>query len=101
MFIAIALILGDGLYNFVKVMSRTLFAIYKQWKSKSKLPITDSDDNVVSSETVSFDDKRRTELFLKDQIPKKFALGGYVCVAIISIVTLPHIFKPLKWFFYT
>ncbi|XP_078167808.1 putative metal-nicotianamine transporter YSL12 [Carex rostrata] len=98
-FIAIALILGDGLYNFVKVMSRTLFAIYKDWKSKSKLPITDCDNNVVSSETVSFDDKRRTELFLKDQIPKKFALGGYVCVAIISIVTLPHIFKPLKWYY--
>ncbi|KAF3322303.1 putative metal-nicotianamine transporter YSL5 [Carex littledalei] len=100
-FISIAMILGDGLYNFVKVLSHTLFVIYKVWKSKSKLPITDSDGNVVSSETVSFDDKRRTELFLNDQIPKKFALGGYVCVAIISIVTLPHIFESLKWYLYT
>ncbi|KAF3322301.1 putative metal-nicotianamine transporter YSL14 isoform X2 [Carex littledalei] len=77
-FISIAMILGDGLYNFVKVMSHTLFALYKAWKSKSKLPITDKDGNVVSVEIVSFDDKRRTELFLQDQIPKKVALGGYV-----------------------
>ncbi|KAF3322300.1 putative metal-nicotianamine transporter YSL14 isoform X2 [Carex littledalei] len=97
-FISIAMILGDGVYNFVKVMYHTLFALYKAWKSKSKLPTTDKDGNVVSAETVSFDDKRRTELFLQDQIPNKIALGGYVCVALISIVTLPHIFKPLKWY---
>lgn len=101
MFIAVALILGDGLYNFVKVLSHTFLSLYSAWKIKPKLPITDGDGNVVSAETISFDDKRRIELFLKGQIPKKFALGGYVCLAIISIVTLPHIFKPLKWYFYT
>ncbi|KAJ4746963.1 Yellow stripe-like transporter 12 [Rhynchospora pubera] len=98
-FISIAMILGDGMYNFVKVFSHTLFAIYKAYKNKSGLPITDSDGRVVPAETISFDDKKRTELFLKDQIPKKFALGGYICVAIISIITLPHIFKPLKWYY--
>jgi hypothetical protein len=96
-FISIAVILGDGLYNFAKVLSHTLFALYKAWKSKSKLPITDCDNRVVPAESITFDDKKRTELFLKDQIPKKLALGGYICVAIISIVTLPHIFEPLKW----
>jgi hypothetical protein len=30
------------------------------------------------TETGSFDDKRRIELFVKDQIPEAVALGGYV-----------------------
>lgn len=95
------MILGDGLYNFVKVFSHTLSALYKSWRNRTNLPITDSDGRVVPAEMISFDDKRRTELFLKDQIPLKLALGGYICVAIISIVTLPHIFDPLKWYFNT
>ncbi|KAJ4713683.1 Oligopeptide transporter [Melia azedarach] len=59
-FISIAMILGDGLYNFCK---------------------------------------RRTRLFLKDQIPSWFAITGYVTIAVISIITLPHIFHQLKWYY--
>nr|GMC65965.1 probable metal-nicotianamine transporter YSL7 [Ipomoea batatas] len=95
-FIAIALILGDGLYNFCKVFSRTLYGIYSQLRNKSVLPVAGRPS---PGETpVSFDDQRRTELFLKDQIPMWFAVVGYVVIAIISIITLPHIFHQLKWY---
>ncbi|KAL4317293.1 hypothetical protein AHAS_Ahas15G0370600 [Arachis hypogaea] len=47
----------------------------------------------------SYDDQCRTELFLKDQIPTWFAVGGYVAIAAISIATLPHIFHQLKWYY--
>ncbi|KAH9724944.1 putative metal-nicotianamine transporter YSL5 [Citrus sinensis] len=77
-FISIALILGDGLYNFCKVLSRTLVGLFYQ------------------TAKLSYDDQRRTRLFLKDQIPTWFAISGYVAIAIVSIIVLPHIFHQLK-----
>ncbi|EEF36487.1 probable metal-nicotianamine transporter YSL7 [Ricinus communis] len=97
-FIAIAMILGDGAYNFFKVLSRTLLGLYQQFSTKdSVLPVNNKSPSMNSS-TVSYDDKKRTELFLKDQIPTWFAITGYVIIAIISIITVPHIFHQLKWY---
>lgn len=42
--------------------------------------------------------KKRDEIFLKDRIPFWFAASGYVGLAAISIVTMPMIFPPLKWY---
>ncbi|CAJ2628831.1 unnamed protein product [Trifolium pratense] len=95
-FIAISMILGDGLYNFVKVLGRTLYGLYNQViNSKKHSSVAPSQD---LSPTLSFDDKRRTEMFLKDQIPSWFAISGYVIIAIISTVTIPYIFHQLKWY---
>lgn len=96
-FIAIAMILGDGLYNFCKVLSRTLLGLYHQIRDKNSLPTVVNGSPAESSQ-LSFDDQRRTSLFLKDQIPASFAFGGYIVIAIISIITLPHIFHQLKWY---
>ncbi|KAK2386474.1 putative metal-nicotianamine transporter YSL7 [Trifolium repens] len=96
-FIAIAMILGDGLYNFVKVLGRTLFGLYNQFLTNESIAPS-HDPNGSLPPTLSYDDKRRTEFFLKDQIPSWFAVAGYVLIAIISIVTIPHIFHQLKWY---
>lgn len=99
-FIAIALILGDGLYNFVKVLTHTLWGLYHQIREKQRenvLPVADQDSP--TNPQLSYDDQRRTQLFLKDQIPTWFAIGGYVAVAAISTATLPHIFDQLKWYY--
>uniref|UniRef100_A0A2N9GUK8 Uncharacterized protein n=1 Tax=Fagus sylvatica TaxID=28930 RepID=A0A2N9GUK8_FAGSY len=117
-FIAIAMILGDGLYNFLKVLSRTLFGLYHQLWNKdvsSDLPVADHSSQVPHSllanhdgilslrkswvRRLSYDDKRRTQLFLKDKIPSWFAIGGYVAIAAVSVATLPHIFHELKWYY--
>ncbi|KAJ4972666.1 hypothetical protein NE237_005840 [Protea cynaroides] len=99
-FISIAMILGDGLYNFAKVLSRTLISLSREIRTRRKnavLPV--GDHNSPAGSILSFDDERRTELFLKDQIPLWFALGGYVTIAIISIITVPFFFPSLKWYF--
>jgi len=67
-------------------------------KGAGSLPISDDGQPAATPEVVSFDDKRRTELFLKDQIPTQLACSGYVAVAVISVATLPHIFPQLKWY---
>ncbi|KAI4365788.1 hypothetical protein MLD38_021746 [Melastoma candidum] len=99
-FIAIAVILGDGLYNFCKVLSRTLMGLYVQLQNRKKAVILPTSKN--SAEDIpqlSYDDQRRTELFLKDQIPTWLAIVGYITIAVISIITLPHIFHQLKWYY--
>ncbi|XP_038982836.1 probable metal-nicotianamine transporter YSL12 [Phoenix dactylifera] len=101
-FIAIAMILGDGLYNFLKVLSRTMSSIISIMRSQgstSTLPVSDNGHPITTTTIISFDDQRRIEIFLKDQIPKSVAYGGYVVVASISIATLPHIFPQLKWYY--
>ncbi|CAN7053323.1 unnamed protein product [Brassica rapa subsp. trilocularis] len=95
-FIAIAMILGDGLYNFIKVLGRTIVGLYKQFKNRDALPVNDRSPS--NTATISYDDKRRTELFLKDRIPSWIAVTGYVVMAIVSIVTVPHIFPQLRWY---
>lgn len=91
------MILGDGLYNFVKVLGRTLYGLYKQCYQKEN--INSSDQNGTIPPTLSYDDKRRTEMFLKDQIPTWFSLTGYVAIAIISTCIIPIIFHQMKWYY--
>ena len=96
------MILGDGLYNFVKVIIRTLSAMYNHLRQKDLtdttiLPVADRDSPIKSE--LSFDDQRRTQMFLKDQIPTWLAICGYGAIAAISIATLPHIFPQLKWYY--
>ncbi|PKI37982.1 hypothetical protein CRG98_041624, partial [Punica granatum] len=100
-FIPIAMILGDGLYNFLKVVYR-----YQQDRKKngpflpiaSVSPIPDQASVDTQCFGRSFDDQRRTELFLKDGIRTWFAIAGYVAIAATSAGILPQIFPQLKWY---
>ncbi|GMI88733.1 YELLOW STRIPE like 7 [Hibiscus trionum] len=97
-FIAIAMILGDGLYNFVKVLIKTLTGLFYQFRGRQTLPIANQ-QSPDASDKLSYDDQRRTELFLKDRIPTWFSVAGYVTIASISTIVLPHIFHQLKWYY--
>uniref|UniRef100_A0A0C9S916 TSA: Wollemia nobilis Ref_Wollemi_Transcript_9812_2388 transcribed RNA sequence n=1 Tax=Wollemia nobilis TaxID=56998 RepID=A0A0C9S916_9CONI len=97
-FVSIALILGDGLYNFVKIMFMTLSTMYREWKKRSsqtEIPVARNGEN----QELSYDEQRRNEMFMKDRIPLWVALSGYVAVAAISIGVIPQIFPPVKWYF--
>ncbi|KAM7463296.1 hypothetical protein LguiA_031417 [Lonicera macranthoides] len=101
-FIAIAVILGDGIYNFFKVLGRTIIGLSHQLQNKNietVLPITDQTSSFDKKSNVSFDDQCRTQLFLKDQIPTWLAISGYVIIAAISTAILPQIFPQLEWYY--
>ncbi|KAG6515678.1 hypothetical protein ZIOFF_026107 [Zingiber officinale] len=97
---SVSIILGDGLYNFFKVMTKTVpaFVSDSQKLRLSTLPVL-HEVHMAKQPIVSYDDDRRTEVFLKDQIPKWVAIGGYGMASLVSIITLPRIFPPLKWHF--
>ncbi|KAI3698635.1 hypothetical protein L2E82_42330 [Cichorium intybus] len=96
-FTAIALILGDGLYNFLKVLGSTSIELYNQLikKKESHTVLPVGQDGI----TISFDDQRRKHVFMKDRIPTWFAVAGYVAIAAVAMTTLPRIFEQLEWYY--
>ncbi|PWA52099.1 YELLOW STRIPE like 7 [Artemisia annua] len=99
-FIGISMILGDGLYNFIKVLGYTLFGLYRQFnESKIEGDVSITGNSPPDLPSLSYDDDKRARLFLKDQIPMWISIVGYLTIAIVSAATLPHIFHQLKWYY--
>ncbi|KAG0473232.1 hypothetical protein HPP92_015089 [Vanilla planifolia] len=90
-FICIALILGDGLYNFLKVISCTAKNILvrsRHSKIKSGVHGNQTDD-----------DLWRNELFMAENIPIWLAYTGYALFTITAVVAIPFMFPQVKWFY--
>ncbi|KAG2710635.1 hypothetical protein I3760_04G037500 [Carya illinoinensis] len=97
-FIAISLILGDGIYNLIKIIVITVKEICNKSTKQSNLPVTAEILADGESSRLLMEQRRRDEIFLKDRIPSWFAAAGYVGLAAISTATIPAIFPPLKWY---
>ncbi|XP_061339080.1 probable metal-nicotianamine transporter YSL6 isoform X2 [Gastrolobium bilobum] len=94
-FISIAIILGDGIYNLIKIILITAREMWRTSFKQNSLPVV---TEVHGDSELQLEQKRRDEIFLKDRIPTWFAVSGYVGLAAISIATIPTIFPPLKWY---
>ncbi|RWR92594.1 Oligopeptide transporter [Cinnamomum micranthum f. kanehirae] len=97
-FIGIAMILGDGLYNFCAMLVKTARDVSMNCLQKEATSVLPLAGRPSPNSSVSFDDMRRKEIFVKDQIPTKLAFLGYALLAVASIITVPHIFPQLKWY---
>ncbi|XP_047313799.1 metal-nicotianamine transporter YSL3-like [Impatiens glandulifera] len=94
-FISIALILGDGLYNFLKILFFTGRSMYE--KLKKRTPKPDEVDN--NNKPLDEDDEQRNELFVREAIPMWVACVGYFAFSIVSVVVIPLMFPALKWYY--
>ncbi|KAH6770978.1 YELLOW STRIPE like 3 [Perilla frutescens var. hirtella] len=89
-FISIALILGDGLYNFLKTLLFTVRSMHSAFNKK----------NLKAEEkNQTLDDLRRNEVFIRESIPIWVACVGYVIFSVISIIVIPIMFPQLKWYY--
>ncbi|KAK9045576.1 hypothetical protein V6N11_051485 [Hibiscus sabdariffa] len=91
-FISIALILGDGLYNFLKVLFFTARSIHTRVKVKNLNTFPDDQKHHQV-------DLQRNELFIRENIPIWLACAGYTIFSIISIILIPLMFPELKWYY--
>ncbi|KAH9610854.1 hypothetical protein KSS87_001997 [Heliosperma pusillum] len=91
-FISIALLLGDGLYNFVKILLFTAKSMVNRMKDKSR-------DTYPETQNRSIDELQRNELFMRERIPIWIALLGYSLFAVVSIIIVPIMFPELKWYY--
>ncbi|XP_057491050.1 probable metal-nicotianamine transporter YSL6 isoform X2 [Actinidia eriantha] len=96
-FIAISLILGDGLYNLIKIISITIRELCNSSAKQKNLPISNEGSDAETSRLL-MEQRKQDEVFLKDRIPSWVAVSGYVGLAAISTATIPNIFPPLKWY---
>ncbi|KAK7407777.1 hypothetical protein VNO78_09852 [Psophocarpus tetragonolobus] len=96
-FTAIGMMLGDGLYHCIMMLIRVAYSLITQYLKKKGSSAINPDD-VGQNSTDDFDAQRRTEYFLKDEIPSWVAIIGYSVLAVISIITVSHIFPQLKWY---
>uniref|UniRef100_A0A5B7AGU8 Metal-nicotianamine transporter YSL1 n=1 Tax=Davidia involucrata TaxID=16924 RepID=A0A5B7AGU8_DAVIN len=91
-FLSISLILGDGLYNFVKIMCITLKSIYGRLKHKNL-------NSGVGSQNKAIEDLKQNEVFVRESIPLWVGGSGYIILTIVSVIAIPHIFPELKWYY--
>ncbi|GER25760.1 YELLOW STRIPE like 1 [Striga asiatica] len=89
-FISIALLLGDGLYNFVKILRITILNIHTRFKNQNP-----GEDNTTNPRGKL----RKDIVFVRESIPLWVGLLGYASLALVSTVFLPLIIPELKWYF--
>lgn len=95
-FLGLAIITGDAVYNMIKVIAIGLLE-HKKIDNAPGLPPAENPFHEKSP--VSYDEEVRTQTFLKDLIPNRVAVGGYVAIAVISTAIFPFIFPALKWYY--
>ncbi|KAG9142873.1 hypothetical protein Leryth_005617 [Lithospermum erythrorhizon] len=92
-FISIALLLGDGLYHFVKVTYITITSLHGQMNRRNLDPVG-SNQNVSTSNYPNKD-----EIFIRESIPMWVGVVGYIAIAILTAIVLPIMFHELKWYY--
>ncbi|KAJ1277530.1 hypothetical protein BS78_04G011600 [Paspalum vaginatum] len=96
--ISIAMMLGDGLFQLLVIPIKTMRNLRR--KEQQMLAATTHAFMIVDASkrpTLSFDDRRRTHIFLKDTIPFSYAIIGYTILATVSIITIPHMYSQIKY----
>lgn len=95
---AIGMILGDGIFQLVVIMVRTLQTMRHHQLEAAETLRSFSDINAVPRNVLSFDDRRRTQVFLREHIPGTLAMGGYAALALLSTVAIPHIYGQVRYY---
>ncbi|KAL6874368.1 hypothetical protein ACP4OV_013388 [Aristida adscensionis] len=97
-FISLSLILGDGLYNLIKIMYTTIKEILNKRLNQGRLPLFKLLEGAEEGPKVSAEEKLQKETFVKDSIPFWVAGYGYVGLAAVSTAAVPTIFPQLRWY---
>ncbi|XP_030501893.2 metal-nicotianamine transporter YSL1 [Cannabis sativa] len=93
-FLSVSLILGDGLYNFVKILASTIINMHQTFKDKNN-PET-RENKKKSGKAV---EEKQNQIFLGETIPLWIAITGYVILSSISTIVIPIMFPQLKWYY--
>ncbi|KAK7393842.1 hypothetical protein VNO78_22406 [Psophocarpus tetragonolobus] len=86
-FLTVSLILGDGLYNFVKILVTSVLSVVE----KTKKGGDEEGDNA--------EELKQKEVFMRDNISMWIGSGGYIVLSVVSIIVIPVMFGELKWFY--
>ncbi|NP_001266822.1 iron-phytosiderophore transporter YSL15-like [Brachypodium distachyon] len=93
-FICIALIMGDGVYHFTKIIGITSKSMYRQFNRKRV-------DNRVANvdSAIALDELQRDEVFKRGHISSWMAYTGYALLSVLAVITMPIMFRQVKWYY--
>uniref|UniRef100_A0A803LWR1 Uncharacterized protein n=1 Tax=Chenopodium quinoa TaxID=63459 RepID=A0A803LWR1_CHEQI len=92
-FISIALIFGDGFYNFFKVMVIILVNVRGRMRQKAVL----NAETIGQSKAPNIE--RQNEVFIRESIPMWVAASGYLFFSTVTVIALPMLFPEIKWYY--
>ncbi|XP_047333917.1 metal-nicotianamine transporter YSL1-like [Impatiens glandulifera] len=117
-FISVALLLGDGLYHFIKVISITLINVQHRFRLRSNLLILISrsssrsgpanineqlDDGgrsiITKHQHHQHSNNNKDVVFLRESIPMWVGAAGYSLFAILSSILIPLLFSEVRWYY--
>ncbi|CAL5433654.1 unnamed protein product [Camellia sinensis] len=93
-FLSIALLLGDGIYNFIKVICITFLSIHGRLKQKNLKSAAEEESSVKSLDIL-----KQNEVFIRESIPLWVGASGYILFTVISVIVIPFIFPEVKWYY--
>ncbi|TVU18554.1 hypothetical protein EJB05_34660 [Eragrostis curvula] len=93
-FIGVTIILTDGLFNFFTLVTASISDFYNKTQEQD----SGMASYVTKHPSLSYDDRKRIELLISDQIPRPLPVIGYILCATISSVVIPSIFHQIKFY---
>ncbi|XP_037474559.1 probable metal-nicotianamine transporter YSL17 [Triticum dicoccoides] len=101
-FIGVSMILADGLLHMLCILVQTLYTMYKQQENHQPRQSSNGQpfrclSVVLDRSASSFDDRRRTQVFLRDRVPAMAPVVGYVVLSVISTVVIPQLYPQLRY----
>lgn len=91
-FIAVTMIITEGMFNFIKLLTVSSIDLYKKRQQNDSGKIK----YMLTSPSLSYDDRRRLDVFLGQRIPLHVPVAGYIGCAIVCSVVIPWIFQHIK-----
>ncbi|CAN6271167.1 unnamed protein product [Urochloa humidicola] len=95
--ISIAMMLGDGLFQLLLIPFKTMSNLRRKQQQLAAAANAFKSVDAIRHPALSFDDRRRTHIFLKDNIPFSYAIIGYIILATVSTIAIPHIYSQIKY----
>ncbi|RLM60848.1 putative metal-nicotianamine transporter YSL17 [Panicum miliaceum] len=100
-FIGVSMILADSLFTFLTALVRTLYLLRKRRSRVQTATLAGPPPSQCLSATErtiqSFDDRRRTHVFLRDRIPGRVAVAAYAALATASTAAVPRLYPQLRY----
>jgi hypothetical protein len=95
-------LLRNRVNDFIGFRSTSTALITTTRKQKmQEIPIAEiNGSETPPNDTMTYDERRRNEIFMKESIPDWIAVCGYIILAAISSVEIPHMFPDImRWYY--
>ncbi|KAK7845847.1 putative metal-nicotianamine transporter ysl7 [Quercus suber] len=96
--VSTAMILGDSVYQILKLIIIGLYRKLQDKDTTTALPVADTHSTAGSS-ALEIDEQFRTQNFLNDIISTKYSFAVCAALMLVSIIVLPIIFPQVKWYY--